>query len=373
MLTLKLIRKEILHILRDRGLLLFIIYAFTIDIMLAAKGFQLIPVNVSIAVMDEDHSPESRALIDRIRPPAFRPPRYILSKKEMDLLLEKSKVVLSLHIPHDFEENLYRDGSNIQILVDGSQSTAAYLSSAYISEIINSYSLDVLKDRAARSGTSPPYHLELRPRIMFNQEARDDIYEGLNEFFMVITLIGMILPAMLLIREREYGTIEQIRLSPLSLKHLVTVKMMGATIFLLVATVFSYIFILKGVLRFPLKGTLPSFLAITAFYLIATSGLAFIIGSVARRFSQIGMLTIVIFAPMLLLSGGWVPPEALPDWLRVATNISPLKQYIDLGVSHLIRGTPLAMLLDKIGRMLFLGMIFLSIGGIIFTRRIRRY
>ena len=66
----QLIKKELLHILRDRGLLIFVIYAFTLDIYIASEGFNLIPENVSISVYDEDHSLRSRELIDRIKPPA---------------------------------------------------------------------------------------------------------------------------------------------------------------------------------------------------------------------------------------------------------------------------------------------------------------
>ncbi len=368
----RLIKKEILHILRDRGLLIFIIYAFTLDIFLAAKGFQLIPEHISIGVLDEDRSVKSRELLGHIREPAFRKPIHLLSPEDIDRLLSDSEIILALVIPENFGKELRRQGAQVQVLVDGTQSTAAYLSTAYLAEASGRFNNDLVSRALEREGlgTSPP--VELRSRILFNPDVRDDIYEGLNEFFMVVTLIGMILPAMLLIREREYGTLEQIMLSPLRVRDLVVIKLISAGLFLTAVTALSYIFVLKGWLRFPLKGSLPSFTLITAIYLVSTSGLAFIIGSIARRFSQIGMLTIVIFAPMLLLSGGWVPPEALPDWLRLATNISPLKQYIDLGVSLLIRGTPLTMLTEKIMRMIFLGIIFLTIGTVIFTRRLSR-
>ena len=242
---LQLLKKELLHILRDTGLVIFILYAFTLDIYMAAKGFNLIPEMVSISVYDEDNSSRSRELISRIKPPAFRTPEMINNRHEIDRLLNESKTVLALLIPSGFQRDIYRGDAPVQVLVDGTQSTAAYLSSAYISSIIERYSSEILRERQRmRKITGLPY-VDIKSRIYFNPEARDDFFEGINEFFMMVTLIGMILPAALLIREKEYGTIEQILISPLSIKRLLVMKIIAASAFLLTMIGFSYEFILK--------------------------------------------------------------------------------------------------------------------------------
>lgn len=368
----QLLRKELLHMLRDRGLVIFILYAFTLDIYMAAKGFNLIPEMISISVYNEDNSPQSRELTDRIKPPAFRPPRMINSRQEIDRLLNASETVLVLVIPQGFQKDLYRGGASVQVLVDGTQSTAAYLSSAYIGSIIERYSAELLRERQRlRNITGIPY-VDIKSRIYFNPGARDDIFEGLNEFFMVVTLIGMILPAAILIRELEYGTIEQILISPFSIKKLLLIKIIASSAFLLTMIGLSYEFVLRLWLGFPLRGTVYGFLLISMLYGIATTGLSFIIASIARRFSQIGMLTIVFFAPMLLLSGGWVPPEALPEWLRSLTFISPLKYYMELGIGLLIRGADLEMLLPNILKLSALAAILMGTGYSLYNRRISR-
>jgi ABC-2 type transport system permease protein len=368
----KLIKKELLHILRDKGLVIFILYAFTLDIYIAAHGFNLIPEKVSISVFDEDNSPRSRGLIDRIKPPAFKRPNNIQDRHDIDNLLNESKTTLALVIPSDFEKDMYRNGASVQVLVDGTQSSAAYLSSAYISIIVEQYSNDFLKEKLKLSKITGIPYVDMKSRIYFNPDVKDSLFEGINEFFMVVTLIGMILPAAILIREKEYGTIEQIMISPLSINKLLFIKIIAASIFLLAMIGLSYEFILKLWLGFRLKGTLLSFITISLIYSFATSGLAFIIASVSKRFSQIGLLTIAIFAPMLLLSGGWVPPESLPDWLRKLTVISPLKYYMDLGIGLLIRGAPIQLLLPNMIKLLILGTIFMGVGYFLYDRRIIR-
>jgi ABC-2 type transport system permease protein len=366
----KLLKKELRHIVRDRGLVIFILYAFTLDIYIAAQGFSLIPEMVSISVYDEDNSYKSRELTDRIKPPAFRRPDSIHTRGEIDRLLNESKTVLALVIPSGFEKDIYRNEASVQILVDGTQSSAAYLSSAYLGIIMEQYSNDFLRKKYKVNKFAQLPFIDLQSRIYFNPEANDHIFEGLNEFFMIITLIGMILPAAILVREQEFGTLEQIMISPLNVKKLLLMKLIAASIFLLVMIGFSYEFVFVMWLGFRLKGTIPEFLFISLIYSLATSGLAFIIASIAQKLSQIGLLTMAIFAPMLLLSGGWVPPESLPEWLRKLTIISPLKYYMDSGIGLLIRGASLTLLLPTILKLLMLGIIFIAVGYVLYDRRI---
>ena len=366
----QLLKKELLHIIRDKGLLIFILYAFSFDIYTAAQGFSIIPERVAISVCDEDNSYRSRELIDRIQPPAFRRPDIVGNRREIDALLNDSRTVVSLVIPAGFEKDLYRKKASVQVLVDGTQSAAAYLSSAYLQFIIERYSEDIAGEQMKTVGPAGLPSIDVRSRVLFNPEIKDQIFEGINELFHVITLIGMILPAAILIREKEYGTIEQIMISPLNVRKLLFMKVAASCLFLLTIIGLCYELVLKLWLGFPLKGSLGGFLFISLVYSLATSGLAFIIASISRRLSQIGLLTIVIFAPMMLLSGGWVPPEALPDWLRKLTVISPLKYYMDLGVSLLIRGAGMDLLLPSLFKLLLLGALFISGGYVMYVRRV---
>ena len=332
--------------------------------------FRIVPEIVSISVYDEDNSYKSRELIYKIQPPSFRTPDRVSDRHEVDRLLNESKTVLSLVIPAGFQQDLYRHGATVQILVDGTQSAAAYLSSAYLQFIIQGYAEDVLKERMKMVRITGIPSVEARSRIFFNPGARDQIFEGINELFHVITLIGMILPAAILIREREFGTIEQIMISPLPIRRLLLMKIVAASLFLLTIIGLCHELVLKLWLAFPLKGSVFSFLFISLVYSLSTSGLAFIVASISKRLSQIGLLTIVIFAPMMLLSGGWVPPEALPDWLRRLTVISPLKYYMSLGVGLLIRGASLEILMPTIGSLLLIGLICLAAGYALYVKRV---
>jgi ABC-2 type transport system permease protein len=159
-------------------------------------------------------------------------------------------------------------------------------------------------------------------------------------------------------------------ISPLDIRKLLFMKITAASLFLLAMIGLCYEFVLRLWLGFPLKGSLAGFLFISLVFSFATSGLAFIIASISKRLSQIGLLTIVIFAPMMLLSGGWVPPEALPDWLRRLTVISPLKYFMSLGIGLLVRGAHMELLLPDLLRLFFLGALFMVVGYILYQKRV---
>ncbi|MGW8181336.1 MAG: ABC transporter permease, partial [bacterium] len=270
--------------------MIFILYAFSLDIYVASQGFNLIPEMISISVQDEDRSSASRELVSRIQPPAFRPPKLLDDRQAIDFELNESRSVLSLIIPSGFERDLHRGSASLQVLVDGTQSAAAYLSSAYMSHTILAFSESFLRKQSASGMAVPITTVEAESRILFNPATRDDYFEAINEFFMVITLIGMILPSALLIREREYGTLEQIMISPVSIHIFLISKIAIATAFLVFASWLCYEGTIKLWLGIPVKGTAAEFLVLSSLYALATSGLSLIIASVARRFSQIGML-----------------------------------------------------------------------------------
>jgi len=362
-----LVHKELLHIIRDKGLVIFLIYAFTFDIILAAKGFRIIPENVSIAVYDEDISTASARLIEKLRPPSFKRPILIRNKKKIDKLLLNSSVVVVLIIPSGFERQLQsKKMAELQVLIDGTQSTAAYLSAHYLYRIIRQFS------QSYYYGYKESGPIILKEKVLFNSSLRDDIYEGLNEFFMVVTLIGMLLPAMLIIREKEHGTIEQIMVTPLRFRNFLFAKIIASWIFMLGGISVCYLLILKGYLKFPLKGGLWRFILLSFLYQFSTTGISMLMATVAKRFSQIGMLTIIIFTPMLLLSGGWVPPEALPDWLQKATKISPLKAFLEAGISLTMRGAGLIDQRVNILKMIILGLVLFWTGYILLMRKYKK-
>ena len=105
-----------------------------------------------------------------------------------------------------------------------------------------------------------------------------------------------------------------------------------------------------------------AFSFVTTLYIFANAGLRLFVATIARNLAQVGLLSLLILAPIILLSGTWTPPEAMPTWLRLATTASPLRHHIDASYGILLKGAGLDLLADSIFGIGLLGGSILAFG-----------
>ena len=167
------------------------------------------------------------------------------------------------------------------------------------------------------------------------------------------------------VREKERVTIEQLVVSPLSPVQLLLPKVLV----ILVGTTVSLFLILDLVIDVPFKGSLPLFFSVTLLYVFSTAGLGLVAATLSRNLAQVGMLTIMILAPIILLSGIWTPLEAMLPGFRQAMYFSPLYYYIEMGYGILLKGAGLDILWDSLLGLALLGSLIFSVGVWRFKRQ----
>jgi ABC-2 type transport system permease protein len=205
-------------------------------------------------------------------------------------------------------------------------------------------------------------------RVYFNPNYREAWFEALAHLMYIITLFAILLPAAALVREKEKGTIEQLVVTPLSLFQIIFPKILSMSIVVLAGCFFSLTVVLKGLLDLPVKGSLLLFLFVSGIYVFTTAGLAVMIASIARNLAQAGMMTLLIISPILLLSGLWTPPEAMPGWLRFISMFFPLRYYIIATFGILLKGAGIKILWSSILGLALLGTLLLLVSMIRFRR-----
>jgi len=368
------LKKETLQFVRDKAIFFFVLYAFTLDIYMAGKGFVLTLSNAGVALFDMDKTKISREIARRIRPPYFKHKGEVRNNKEAIYLLDTSKVLGVIVIPPDFERKIMQKRSaSFQVMLDGTQITSSTLAAAYIGEIVKEYSKELsykLYGIPSSEIKNIP-KIDERSRVLFNPNLEDSYFTALNELFMVVTMISIILSATALVRERDYGTIEQLLVSPIEAKDVVISKVTFTVLALLIMTQISIIFVLKGVFNIPLKGSYLLFNLITAFYIFSSCGIGLLIATLAERLSEVGLLTILFLAPILFLSGGWVPSEAMPSWLVPLTYFSPLKYYTELGLGVYLRGEGLTLAWKEFLALGLIGSLYFLFGFLRFRKMYR--
>ncbi len=364
--------KELKQLSRDPILLVVIVYFFTADIYIAGAGVHMDLNNAPIAVMDHDRSAASRELIYRFRAPYFRLVREPQGIREAVRLLDEGKVLAVLDIPAHFQRDLLAGRQTVvQMQVDASNAMLGTLVSTYAGRIVARYGFERAKMHLGmgKAQLQAIPVVENRHRVYYNPNQSDPWFMAISEMLTVITMLSLMLPAAAAVREKERGTIEQLAVSPLSPAQILLPKVLAMGLAVLVGAAASLFLVIQAVFHVPIKGSSMLFFIMTALYVFATSGLGLFIATLSRNLGQVVMLVILIMMPLLLLSGAWTPPEAMPAFLRQAMRVSPLFYFTEMSYAILLKGAGLGVLWRLMLELALLGSLVFAFGVWRFRRQ----
>jgi len=353
--------KELLQLLRDPVLLVFVLYAFSADIYNAASGVSFQLNNAALVLFDLDRSAASRELAGRFMPPEFRWVGAIDHAKQGQQLLDDGKAMAVLDIPPGFGAALTRgDNTSVQLQIDASNSVLGFLAAVDATQIVARYGLEqaagTLGVSAGLSALDAPV-INNSSRVWFNPNQNDAWFMGISELLNVVTLFSMLLPAAAMVREKERGTIEQLLVSPLSPLQIMIPKIVAMVAVLLGGTALGLFGILVPIFSIPVSGSLLLFFALTTLYVSTLAGIGIWIATLTNNMAQAGMMVILILAPMMFLSGAWTPPEAMPTLMRWGMYVSPLYYYINASYGILMKGAGINILWPLFTGILIIGCI----------------
>lgn len=343
-------QKELFQLGRDLPLLLFLVYSFSLSVYVSGAGITMQLTNAAFVVHDADHSFLSRDLIHRFHEPYFRFGGEIHDPHEGLRRLDDGEAMVVLDIPPRFQEAI-REGSRtaVQLQVDTTNAPQGLSAASYAARIIGIFALE-----AGASGLTGP-SVTSAHRVWFNPNQEDTWFQSISHILRMVTVFAMLLPASALVREKERGTVEQLLVSPVTPFQIMFSKVLAMTAVLLVSTAVAVYGVLRPVFGVPMKGSAVLFFALTALYSVTMAGLGLFAATVTRNQAQVGMMSLLVVAPMLLLSGITTPFEAMPPWVQSVMALSPLRYYIQATYGILLKGVGVVVLWDSILAMAVLG------------------
>ncbi|WP_457567538.1 ABC transporter permease [Desulfurobacterium sp.] len=359
-----LIYKELLQFVRSKGLLIFAIYAFTLDIYFAATGISLTLRNAKFFVLDRDMTPISREYVYRFHKPYFNFQGYLLDDKQLGSTLLEDKAIAVVEIPDHFERDFKKGKAELGIIINGAEIVASYLFSAYAAQITYDFIVDHFPRKAGIGFIEPD------ARLYFNQNASSKDFMGISELLTVVTLFLLILPSSAIIREKERGNIEMLVVSPVRNYTFMLAKVVAMSVVILLCTLASIIFMVEGILGIVVKGSLIDFAIFTLVFVFAASGLSMFIAAISENMLQVSQLSILILVPILYLSGSWTPIEAMPKVLQYLSYLSPLRYYIDGAFGILIKGLPITAILPDFAGLIALGSVVFFAGSYFLSKKV---
>jgi len=370
---LSLIRKEFIQILRDPRTLVIMFAIPVVQLFLLGYAANTDVRNVPLAVFDQSHSAAGRRLLDAYRAADYFKLTYVVnSEDELRALIDTGDARAGLIIPHDYGQQI-SGGQPVQIafVLDGSDPTVAATALSAATLIGESHSINLLVERLNQRGQPEVFQsqVNVRTQVWYNPDLE-------SAYFMVPALIGMILQmqatmltSIAIVREHERGTIEQLIVTPLRAWELVVGKLIP---YVIIAFFNTLEVLVIGTLWFdvPVRGSLSLLLALSGLFLVPSLGIGLVISTGAKTQHEAMMLSFFTLMPSMFLSGFMYPLAAMPKALQWISTVIPLRYYLIIVRSVVLKGVGIEAVLDETLTLAVFGVITMGVAALRLRKRL---
>jgi ABC-2 type transport system permease protein len=319
-----LIIKELLAILRDPKGRIVLIVPPLMQLLIFSFAATLEVSNVSVAILNRDAGRWGNELVQRIGASAtFSEVLPITGLVQAHDALDQRRVLAVLQIGPEFSRRIEAgQPAEVQLLLDGRRSNAAQIVAGYLERIIG----ELAGATPGALAVSTPGQA-LVVRNWFNPNLIYTWYTVPSLIGVISLLIGLIVTALSVARERELGTFEQLMVSPLRTHEVLIGKVIPP---LLIGLFHASLYVLAAILIFgvPLRGSLLLLYPSLVVYIAAVIGVGLFISSLSMTQQQAILGAFLFAAPAVLLSGFATPIENMPEWLQPLTQINPLRHFL---------------------------------------------
>ncbi len=349
------LKKEFAQLFKDKKLLPLVFLAPVMQLIFLGYAASLDVKNIVMVVCDQNKTQTSRELVERFTNTGYFVLKYTTDDyASLGNYLDNHKAVVAIVIPPDFDRRIARkETAKLQILLDGSQGNTAAITVAYITQITSTYGTEIITETIG--GGMKIGGVSAETRALFNPSmiSRNYMVPGVLVLLLLITTTN--LTAMAIVKEKEIGTLEQIMVTPITPTELILGKILP---FIIIAF-FDVVVVLCVMVFFfgiPIKGSVPLLFLLSGFFLLTTLGLGLFISTLARTQQQ-AMMTSMFFMlmPMMYISGFAFPIENMPVLLQCLSYVSPMRYFLIIVRSIVLKGVGLSTLWFEATMLLFMG------------------
>ena len=333
-ILLALIKKEIKQILRDPSSIVIAFILPIISITIYMYGINLDSVKITLAVKNDDNSPEVSTLVK-----SFGHSKYVKSinfdnMEDIKTAILSSKIKGAVIIPNDFSSKLSRgQKADLLVITDGSEVNTANYVQSYALAISNQW----LLSGKYRGLVQKPI-INVENRTWYNPDLNSHHFIVPGSIAITMTLIGILLTSLVIAREWERGTMEALLSTKVRAIHIVLGKYIPYFILGMLSTAFN-MFLCVCVFQVPFRGSYFMFFLISGIFLFTSLGIGLMISTALKNQFMASMVSISLgFMPALMLSGLMFPINSMPTFFQYLTMIIPPRYYISFIESEFMAG-----------------------------------
>jgi ABC-type multidrug transport system permease subunit len=352
-------RAEVLHIVRDRTTLAQVLVVPIVQLLVLVNAATFVIRDTPTYIVDHDRTSASRGLVNRLAASGhFRILERSASLSRANDALLEGAATLVVTIPRDFESSLARTGrAPVQLVVNAEKGSAAGIVLSYAGQILDRYSGELgrelhpaatiaggwLHPAATIAHPSPGRghpRIETRTRGWYNASLDYRHYMVPGILVALVTLIGTLLSAQNIAREKELGTLEQLNVTPLTRGQFIAAKLLP----LWVLGLFDLgLGLLAGKLVFdvPMRGSLLLLFVAAAIYLLVALAIGLLISTGVDTQQQAMFVTFFVLNVYLLLSGLFTPIDSMSPWMQAVSQLNPVRHFVTISRAILIKGAGL--------------------------------
>jgi ABC-2 type transport system permease protein len=360
--TLVLARAEVLHVVRDRATLVQIIVMPLIQLLILSNVATFAIKQSSVYVVDADHTSASRGVVRRLGASGlFDVVGQSASPDSADDAMLRGRVTMIVTIPNDFESSLVRTGSApIHLDINAEKGSAAGIVGSYAMRILAAYSDELRTQihpttRLVRDvGTTvvPPARgygrIETRLQDWYNPTLDYKAYMVPGILVALVTMIGTLLTAQNIAREKEMGTLEQLNVTPITKAEFITAKLMPFWVLALLDLILGLI-VAHLVFGVPIRGNPFLLIGAAGVYLIVALAIGLWVSTIVETQQQAMLVTFFILMIYLLMSGLFTPVDSMPRWVQLLSELNPVRHFVTIARAVLIKGAGLMEIIRPLG------------------------
>ena len=255
-------------------------------------------------------------------------------------MLFREEVDLIIHINKGFDQQLHRvQHASVQLLINAINATKAGLIRSYSEAILLSVNRNLIAEWY-RGNISPGsmQNIEVMYSFWYNPDLDYKIYMVPGILVILVSIIGIFLTSLNLVRERELGTAEQINVTPIKKYQFIAGKIIPFWIIALFELSFGLI-IGRLLFNLPIAGSLPLLFLFAALYLLVASGIGLFISTLSENQQQVMFLNFFFMLTFVLMSGIFTPVESMPEWAQKVNILHPFAYFMKVIRMILLKGS----------------------------------
>ena len=343
------LKKEFLQIFRNRAMIPIIFFMPIFQLLILSNAATYEIKNIKFSVVDLDQSKFSRELVSKFTSTGY----FILTENSFSVSeaeegFRKNTSKLILHIPPDFEKNYRKNGTaDIQAVINAEDGSAAGIIYNYTSNIVQQFGAGIVTEWSELQKTEINPMIKINYSNWFNPELDYKTYMVPGILVALVSMIGLFLTGMNIVKEKEIGTIEQLNVTPIKKSQFIIGKLLPFWIIGIFELAFG-IAIGYFVFNVPMLGNPALIFLLAGVYLLVILGIGLFISTFTNTQQQAMFIAWFIMVIFMLMGGIFTPVESMPNWAQTLTFFNPVAHFSKAMRMIMLKGSGLSDVLKTI-------------------------